>query len=174
MERAKDEASRIADDMRSHANKIRENVGSTFKQDGKAYSYPRLTQQLRLVQLAALPVQAISLYMESHRVGLISFLLPLTFICVNAYLVFSKWQKQADGRSDLQNFLNAHNNQTKVQHAIQLLGPFLFALLVHTFSPVFPTYLSSVIFHLADYLLIGTAFACLFLDCFETVKNKIH
>ncbi|KAI6174890.1 hypothetical protein M3Y97_00971600 [Aphelenchoides bicaudatus] len=161
-DRAKAEAQQIASDMRSSADKMRQNIESTFKQESGPYSYTKITQQLRLGQLIALPLQALALYMEADRVGLLGFLVPFSLIAVNAYLTFTKWQKNIDGRSEAQTLVNSRNTQQRSQAGIQVFGAFILALLVHLVSPrASASMLGSLIFNLADYLIIAAAF-CLY------------
>lgn len=202
LDRAKSEAERLANEMRSSADKMRQSkrtilktivslfldVETSFNQSGgKAYSYTTLTQQLRLGQLIALPLQALALYLEADRIGLLGFLIPFSLICANAYLTFMKWQKHVDGRSEAQTLVNSRNTQARTHAGIrkfyamfwayhlflEVFGGFLLALFVHLIAPKQSTSMfGSLVFNLADYLIIAAAFACVALDLFEGLKNK--
>jgi hypothetical protein len=101
-------------------------IETTFNQTtgNGPYSYTKITQQLRLGQLIALPLQALALYFEADRIGLLGFLLPFSLICVNVYLTLTKWQKNVDGRSDAQTLVNSRNTQAKSQAGIRKLHIF--------------------------------------------------
>jgi len=172
MEKAKAETERIAREMRSGAEKLKGSYEESTS--GKAYSYTKLVQRLRLAQLITLPLQALTLYGESDRVGLLGFLVPLSFICANIYLTLTRWQQSADGRANVSALLSSKNNQTRAHHGIQVLGSFILILLVHALSPLLPTSISSLIFRLSDYLLLASSVVILFLDGFEGVKNKLQ
>ena len=173
LDNTKAEAERVVNEMRSSADKVRENIATTFNQSGNSYSYSKIIPQLRLGQLVALPIQALALYLEAGRIGLLGFLIPFSLICANFYLTLTKFQQKRDGRSDAQTLVNSKNTQTKTQAGIQVFGGFLLALLVHFVSPRASTsMLGSLVFNLADYLIIVAAFVCVGLDLYEGLKNK--
>ncbi|KAI6203704.1 hypothetical protein M3Y94_00587300 [Aphelenchoides besseyi] len=176
LERAKNEAGRIADEMRDGAEKARQKVNSQILGQDGAYNYTKITQQVRFVTMLSLPLQILALYTQwGSNLGYVSFLIPVAFIAANALLVFDRWRRQVDGRKDIEVLMSAgHNNQKKIHYGLQSFGPFIFALLVHAAAPAIPSSFSALAFNLCDYLTMITTAICLFLDCFEGLKNKVR
>ncbi|KAI6192898.1 hypothetical protein M3Y99_01908700 [Aphelenchoides fujianensis] len=177
MQQAKEDAGSIADrvkaEMRNAGDKAREHADKLRDADG-AYDYSKITQQVRFVTLIALPIQMFGLYLQRSNVGYLGFALPIALCAANLILVFNRWKNGADGRKDIANLVSSRNAQHKVHHGLQAFGPLIFALLVHLLAPAIPSNISTLAFTLCDYINLLTTGACLGLDAFEGLKNKVR
>ncbi|TKR92217.1 hypothetical protein L596_006910 [Steinernema carpocapsae] len=136
------------------------------------YDYGTATHQLRTAQLVANCVGAVCLYSEADRMGLGNFLLPVIFLLAEVFIVAKRWYHSIDGRFDFKQMLSVSDPGLKMSYAMNLFGGFILALMVHWTTAEIPSALSSLGFHLTDYLAIVTAFGSLALDVFEGAKQK--
>ena len=77
------------------------------------------------IYLLMINFQAITLFMESDRIGLIGFFIPFIVIVGNLFLSGKRWYNEIDGRYDAQQLVNVADPALKAQYA---LGMFCFDL----------------------------------------------
>lgn len=68
------------------------------------------------------------LYLESHRIGLVGFLVPFIVVLCNLYIVGTRWIYSIDGRYDIQQMLHKEDFSIKAQYAIGNLKWIIFAI----------------------------------------------
>ncbi|KAI1731093.1 hypothetical protein Ddc_03821 [Ditylenchus destructor] len=178
IDRAKEEAQRIADQMRDGAEKLRQNVAAgipTSQQlHAEGYNYTKVIHQIRTAHLVVLAIQLVVLYMESDRVnyGLIGFFVPFVLIVGNAYVVGNRWYKQVDGRNDFHRFMENKQIPDKAKIGLGLFGGVVLAVLVHFFSPAIDSTFGSMLYSLFTYLSILSGGAQTAVEVYEGVKTK--
>ena len=115
-----------------------------------------------------------TLFMEADRIGLVGFLVPFVLIAGNLFLSGKRWYHQIDGRYDAQQLVQVSDPSVKAQYGLALLGGFLLSLLAHVFTPIIPSSMASLIYHLSDYTSIATSFVIAGWEIFEGLKNKFR
>jgi len=179
MDKAKEEAKRIAGEMRDGAEKLRQDVSarlpSAAELRNQSYDYGKVIHQLRTAHLVVLAIQTVVLYMESDRVsyGFMATVLPFVFLVANVYVVGVRWYKQVDGRHDFQQLTGNAAPAVKFQYGLGLFGGVVLAILVHFVSPTINTILASMLYGLFNYLSILVGGACSAVEVYEGVK-KTH
>ncbi|KAI1707363.1 hypothetical protein DdX_12460 [Ditylenchus destructor] len=135
------------------------------------YSFGNVINQLRSTQVITLVVQAVVLYLESHRIGLVGFLVPFIVVLCNLYIVGTRWIYSIDGRYDIQQMLHKEDFSIKAQYAIGLFGGFLLSLVVHFVSPLIDPGLSSLMYNIANYVSISSSFCCAGVEVYEGLQQ---
>ncbi|KAK0429475.1 hypothetical protein QR680_011397 [Steinernema hermaphroditum] len=158
--------------LKNETHSIRSDSTSSRIVSG-GYHYGTVTHQLRTAQLVANGIGAVCLYSEADRMGLGNFLLPVVFLLAQILVVGKRWYHSIDGRFDFKQMLSVADSRMKVQYAINVFGGFVLALMVHWMTAEIPSALSSLGFHLTDYLAIVASFASLALDIFEGTRQKL-
>jgi hypothetical protein len=173
LDRAKHEAERIANEMRTSAEKVRQGVESKMAAHRNSdYSFGSIVHQLRTAQLVAMALQSLMLYMEADLIGITGFLLPFIVISVNFYFVGTRWYHQIDGRYDIQQLVSVKDPALKARYGFALFGGFLLALLAHFLATPIPSGVSSLLFNLSNYVSIVTSAAYAGIEAYEGLKNK--
>ncbi|KAH7728605.1 Protein R05D7.1 [Aphelenchoides avenae] len=174
LDRAKQEAERIANEMRSNAEKVRQNVETKINAHrGGDYAFGNIVSQLRLGHLIAMGIQVLILYSEEDRIGLSGFLLPFILIAVNVYFVGRRWHYQVDGRYDIQQLMAVKDPKVKAQYAFALFGGFVLSLLAHFLSSPMAG-VSSLLYNLSDFAAIVVSAGAAGVECYEGMKGKVH
>ncbi|KAE9550843.1 hypothetical protein FO519_005947 [Halicephalobus sp. NKZ332] len=180
IDRAREEVERIARDMKQSAQDSKfsfknatDNLRNlTTKPTDQTFG--KTIGQLRIALLVALAFQAMTLFMEADRIGLLGFLVPFALIAGNIFLSGKRWYYQIDGRYDAQQLTQVSDPSLKAQYGLALFGGVLLSLLAHTFTPVIPSSMASVIYYLGDYASIATSFVVAGWEVFEGLKNKLR
>ena len=180
-EQTKEDARRLADDMRDGAERLRKGAEDTFnkvKEDAKSqfsqhYNYMSIIHQLRTGQIISLVMQMTILYLDYNILGFLGFFIPIGVILANVALVGQRWYHRIDGRKDINIIQNSSVKPVdKIQNAVGLFGPFVLALLAHYITPEIPSSVSAMIYRLLAYLSILIGAGTAGIEIYEGMKQK--
>lgn len=169
IDRAKEEAERLAEQMKKSAEKIQQEVKDRMNSPDP---YNRVIHQLRTFWLGSLALEVLTLYLAWVDVSFIFIVFPLLMASGALWIVGQRWYVQADGRVDFNKLLSAENPTIKAKAGLYLLGGFLLSVLANWTAPSLSSTINALVFSLSSYLAVMIGAVCVAIEIYEGVKTK--
>lgn len=169
LDKAKEEAERLADQMKKSAEQIHQEVKERLNNPDP---YNRVIHQLRTGHMVALGVEVFTLYLAWRQVSFFFILLPILLASGALWIVGQRWYQQADGRADFNKLLSADNPAVKARHGLFLLGGFVLSLLSQWTAPSLASTVTGLIFSLSSHAAVLVGAVCTAIEVYEGVKLK--
>uniref|UniRef100_A0A7E4V9T3 ATPase n=2 Tax=Panagrellus redivivus TaxID=6233 RepID=A0A7E4V9T3_PANRE len=175
-ERARAQVEKIAEEVRKTGNAVAKDLKGQINMSHRSFNYEfgNTVNSLRISHLVALSLQAVTLFLESDRIGLFNFLIVFTVVALNVFLSGKRWYEQIDGRYDVQQLTSVQDWGLRAQYALALFGAVFLALLAHLVTPIIPAGMASFLYHLSDYGSIALGFTILGVELFEGIRSRVR
>ncbi|CAJ0573543.1 unnamed protein product, partial [Mesorhabditis spiculigera] len=137
-----------------------------------AYDFPRVVGSARIVQLAALAIQVLCLYVSAADIGG-SVIIHIGVIGFNLAHVARRWFYNIDGRYDFRQMIAPNmNNTLRTQYAIALFTGVVLGLVEYFIAPPIGSALFRLVFWLALYAQLLGSIATLAFEAAEVLRGN--